>query len=155
MKTTVKIKVRGFHIDHSNHVNNARYLEFLEEGRWDYSEKNNLIVNFQSKGISHVTVNTNINYRKSAFTGQVLKIETGVVRKGKKSVTMKQKVFLGDSETIIADAEVTNVFLDAITQKIMPVNEELESFWSDLKEINSQEIEAPLKIPGSGNIKGP
>ncbi len=155
MKTTIKIKVRGFHIDHSNHVNNARYLEFLEEGRWDYSEKNNLITNFHSKGIGHVTVNANIDYRKSAFAGQVLKIETGVVRKSENSVTMKQIVFLGDSETIIADADVTNVFLDANTQKIMPVNEELESFWSDLKEIDCQETEAPSKIPGSGNIKGP
>jgi thioesterase-3 len=30
-----KIKVRGFHLDVYQHVNNARYLEFLEEARWD------------------------------------------------------------------------------------------------------------------------
>ena len=29
-----KIKVRGYHIDLYGHVNNARYLEFLEEARW-------------------------------------------------------------------------------------------------------------------------
>ena len=29
-----KIKVRGFHLDVYQHVNNARYLEFLEEARW-------------------------------------------------------------------------------------------------------------------------
>ena len=28
-----KIKVRGFHLDVYQHVNNARYLEFLEEAR--------------------------------------------------------------------------------------------------------------------------
>ncbi len=30
-----QIKVRGYHLDVYQHVNNARYLEFLEEARWD------------------------------------------------------------------------------------------------------------------------
>ena len=29
-----QIKVRGYHLDGYQHVNNARYLEFLEEARW-------------------------------------------------------------------------------------------------------------------------
>ncbi len=32
------IKVRGYHLDIYQHVNNARYLEFLEEARWSYLE---------------------------------------------------------------------------------------------------------------------
>ena len=32
------IKVRGYHLDLYGHVNNARYLEFLEEARWAYFE---------------------------------------------------------------------------------------------------------------------
>lgn len=31
MQTRTPIKVRGYHIDLYSHVNNARYLEFLEE----------------------------------------------------------------------------------------------------------------------------
>ena len=34
-----QIKVRGYHLDVYQHVNNARYLEFLEEARWDGLEK--------------------------------------------------------------------------------------------------------------------
>lgn len=30
-----QIKVRGYHLDVYQHVNNARYPEFLEEARWD------------------------------------------------------------------------------------------------------------------------
>jgi thioesterase III len=138
MKTIVEIKVRGYHIDHFNHVNNARYLEFLEEGRWAYSEKNNLIHLFHKKGISHVTVNININYRKSAFVGQVLRIETAVVRKGRKSVTMQQKILLNDTDTLIADAEVTNVFLNVNTGKVIPVNKELINLWPVLAEAKNQ-----------------
>jgi thioesterase-3 len=31
--------VRGYHLDLFGHVNNARYLEFLEEARWDWFEQ--------------------------------------------------------------------------------------------------------------------
>ena len=132
MKTTVKIKIRGYHIDHFQHVNNARYLEFLEEGRWHYSEKNNLISIFHQKGISHVTVNININYKRSAVVGEILRIETSVIKKNRKSVTMLQQVFLNDTDTLIADAQVTSVFLNINSGKVMPINEELIRLWPDI-----------------------
>jgi thioesterase-3 len=33
MPHVTTIKIRGYHLDLNGHVNNARYLEFLEEGR--------------------------------------------------------------------------------------------------------------------------
>ena len=136
MKTTVKIKIRGYHIDHFQHVNNARYLEFLEEGRWHYSEKNNLISIFHQKGISHVTVNININYKRSAVVGEVLRIETSVIRKNRKSVTMLQQVFLNNTDILIADAQVTNVFLHIKSGNVMRINEELNSLLPDIAKTN-------------------
>ena len=136
MKTTFKIKIRGYHIDHFQHVNNARYLEFLEEGRWHYSEKNNLISILHQKGISHVTVNININYKRSAVVGEVLRIETSVIRKNRKSVTMLQQVFLNDTDILIADAQVTNVFLHIKSGNVMRINEGLNSLLPDIAKTN-------------------
>ena len=34
--SATRIPVRGYHLDVYGHVNNARYLEFLEEARWAY-----------------------------------------------------------------------------------------------------------------------
>ena len=31
-----EVRVRGFHVDVYQHVNNARYLEFLEDARWHF-----------------------------------------------------------------------------------------------------------------------
>ena len=132
METISKIKIRGYHVDHFNHVNNARYLEFLEEGRWDYSEKNGLIDAFHERGITHVTVNININYRRSAVVGQILKIETRVIGKSDKSFTMGQKIFWQGSDKLIADAEVTNVLLDIYTTKTLPITATTVDFWPDL-----------------------
>ena len=136
MQTISEIKIRGYHLDHFNHVNNARYLEFLEEGRWHYSEENGLIDTFHERGITHVTVNININYRRSAVVGQVLSIETRVVGKGRKSFTMAQKMFLSGSDTLIADAEVTNVLLDMHTGKTLPINAATVDFWPDLAAVD-------------------
>ena len=58
-----EIKVRGFHIDIFSHVNNARYLEFMEEARWVIIDKYIGIKRMQAKGIIFVVVNININYR--------------------------------------------------------------------------------------------
>jgi thioesterase-3 len=132
VETISEIKIRGYHVDHFNHVNNARYLEFLEEGRWDYSEQNGLIDAFHERGITHVTVKVNINYRRSAVVGQILKIETRVVGISNKSFTMGQKIFLHGSEKLIADAKVTNVLLDIYTAKTLPINATTIDFWPDL-----------------------
>lgn len=136
MKTVSEIKVRGYHLDHFDHVNNARYLEFLEEGRWHYFEENGLIDTFHERRITHVTVNVNINYRRSAVVGQVLGIETGVAGKGHKSFTMEQKICLRGSDTLIADAEVTHVLLDMQTGKPLPINAATVDFWPDLSELS-------------------
>lgn len=34
--SSVALRVRGYHLDGYGHVNNARYLEFMEEGRWAF-----------------------------------------------------------------------------------------------------------------------
>lgn len=134
MKTTINIKVRGYHIDHFNHVNNARYLEFLEEARWHYCEENNLIDGFHNKGIFHVMVNINISYKRSAVVGDTLRIDTSVENNDRKSVTMRQQVFLGDSDRLIVDAQVTNVFLDLKSQKVVSINDDLIHIWPGIVE---------------------
>jgi thioesterase-3 len=141
MKTSVEIKIRGYHVDQFNHVNNARYLEFLEEGRWDYSEKNNLIDIFHQRNIGHVAVSANINYRKSAFTGQVIRVETDVAGKTRRSLTMRQNIFLSQTDTLIVNAEVVNVYLNAATGEVIPIDEEFINLWPDLAGFNDKQTE--------------
>lgn len=130
MKTDIQIKVRNYHLDRFGHVNNARYLEFLEEGRWSYSEENRLLEVFEAQKITHAAVNINIDYKKSARDGDLLCIETRVGRKGGKSITFFQKITLHDTGQTVSEAAVTNVYLDR-QGKIIRVRE-LANFWEDL-----------------------
>ena len=122
MQPNIEIKVRGYHIDHFSHVNHTRYLEFMEEGRWLYFEEKNLFHSFHEKGIIHAVVNININYKKSAKVGDVLIIVTDLLKTGRSSFTMFQKIFLKDTDILVVDAVVTNVFIDMNTGKVVPVD---------------------------------
>ena len=47
-----QIKVRGFHIDVYQHVNNGRYMEFLEEARWEFMDHTGFAEKIAALGLS-------------------------------------------------------------------------------------------------------
>ena len=64
-KSKTEIKIRGYHLDAYQHVNNARYLELLEEARWCHYEDYPPTY-LQEKGWGFIIVNININFKNSA-----------------------------------------------------------------------------------------
>ena len=137
-KSELLIKVRNYHSDNHNHVNNARYLEFFEEGSWDFLEKyphvGDMFASLIKKGIIHVVVNINCNYRSSAVAGDVLRLETALARSSDKSYTWSKKVFQNDTDKIVMDAEITCVFINSSSGKVVPISEEMRVAWPDLEE---------------------
>ncbi len=132
MQTRITIKVRGYHADAFGHVNHARYLEFLEEARWSYCEENGIIERlFSAKQLFHATVSITVNYRRSAVPGDSLLIVTSVSQRGERSYTMSQRIFLGETDTLVTDAEVTSVLLDR-AGVIVPVDDDVMRIWPDL-----------------------
>jgi thioesterase-3 len=109
---TLDIKIRGYHIDVFGHVNNARYLEFLEEARWAAFEETVDLQVLAQKGYAFTVVNININYRKAAVMNDLLRIETGIKQLGNRSGVIHQTVKLKGSDTVVADADVTFVLFD-------------------------------------------
>jgi thioesterase-3 len=109
MPHVTPIKIRGYHLDLYGHVNNARYLEFLEEGRWSWVEARGDLAGFMARGWGFSVVNININYRRPATLGEVLEIRTALKSLGRRSGVVRQEVTLQDAGTPVADADVTFV----------------------------------------------
>lgn len=109
----IEIKVRGYHLDLYGHVNNARYLEFLEEARWALTEEQGHLDYFARTGLAFAVVNININYRRAALMGETLSIESAMRKIGRRSAVVHQVIKLAGTETRIADADVTFVIFDA------------------------------------------
>jgi thioesterase III len=116
MVHTIDIKVRGYHLDLYGHVNNARYLEFLEEGRWAAVEKTLDLQALAREGYAFTVVNININYRRPAVLNEELCVETELTRCKEHSAVIHQVVKLKGTDTVVADANVTFVMYDTEKQ---------------------------------------
>ncbi len=122
-----EIKVRGYHLDLYGHVNNARYLELLEEARWRLLDDGPAFDRWSNRGLAFNVVNININYRRPATLGQVLLIRTSVEKIGGKSATLSQVVSVKEDDSVVADALVTFVMVDMKTGRPVPIEGEIES----------------------------
>ena len=131
MKTTTEITVRNYHLDQYGHVNHARYLEFLEEGRWHYLEKNNLLKLFLNSGPPHVVAKIILQYRKTTRFGDILRVETEIDRRSAKSFDVCQNIFIKASGSLALEARVTNVFVDQ-KGRALEIGSDILDIWPDL-----------------------
>jgi thioesterase-3 len=122
------IKVRGYHLDVYQHVNNARYLEFLEEARWAWLEKREAFHWLMENQLAFVVVNININYRRPARLGDELAITSRLLQLNSKSGVIAQEITLASQpETLVVDATLTFVCIDLETQKALPLEGDLRA----------------------------
>ncbi|CEH29954.1 thioesterase [Aneurinibacillus migulanus] len=132
MEASLEIIVRSTEIDVNGHVNNAKYLEYLEWGREEWYEQANLPYDtFLELGIQTVTVNITINYRKECVQNDQLIITTKPERLGRTSYTLKQEIYNQRNE-LVADALVTSVTMDSSTRTSRPVPAELARLFAHL-----------------------
>ena len=131
METSIQIEVRPTEIDVMGHVNNAKYLEYMEWGREDWYNKAELPFDtFTEMGIGTVTVNIEINYRKEARLGDKLTIYTRPIRKGRSSFVLEHRTLTEEGE-LVSDARVTGVTIDLKERKSVPLPEKLARQFPD------------------------
>ena len=135
MKSEIEIKVRGYHLDIFAHVNNARYVEFLEEGRWAALEDSHIAKKIIESGYAFTVVNINISYLKPAVVNDILVLRTALKKVGNKSITLTQEIFKkskgSEPEIQVVDAEVTFVLVDMKTNRAVPVSDEIRELMNE------------------------
>ena len=122
---TKTIRVRGYHLDAYGHVNNARYLEFLEEARWSLVEDGKGLDWWHDRGLAFVVASITINYRRPAALGVDLEIRSEVTRIGGRSAIIHQDVVDAASGKMLADADVSFVMMSRETGKPVALTDEL------------------------------
>jgi YbgC/YbaW family acyl-CoA thioester hydrolase len=125
METTLEIVVRPTEIDVNGHVNNAKFVEYLEWGREEWYEAVGLpYERLLALGAITVTVNLNLNYRREVRQGERLTIATRPGRLGRTSFALAQEIRRPGGE-VVADAVVTLVTIDPETRTSRPVPDEM------------------------------
>jgi acyl-CoA thioester hydrolase/thioesterase-3 len=117
--------VRSTEIDSNGHVNNAKYVEYLEWGREDWYERNGLPNDrLFALGAVTVTVNIDLNFRRECRQGEALVVTTRPQRLGRSSFAFRQEIH-NHERALVADAVVTLVTIDPATRKSRSVPEKL------------------------------
>ncbi len=122
METTIEIPVRSTEVDSLGHVNNAKYLEYMEWGREDWIKQAGYSFDdLLERGIGTVTVNINIDYLGECYKGDILVVKTRPVKVGNTSFVIQQEISKKGSGKKVSDAHVTIVLIDLETRKSMSI----------------------------------
>ncbi len=132
MEVSIQIEVRSTEIDVMGHVNNAKYLEYMEWGREEWYNQIDLPFHvFEEMGVGTVTVNININYRKEARLAEKLTITTRPLRCGRSSFVLKQEIHNERGE-LVADAEIISCTISLKERKSVPLPKELAAYFQNV-----------------------
>lgn len=102
------------------HVNNVKYLEFLESARQPWYEY------FNSLGFVSFMAHLRVDYKKEAFLGDQLHIHTDVHQVGNTSFVLKQMIKNQYGEAVL-EAEATFVSICQQTGQKIRVPDELRN----------------------------
>ena len=133
MDFSTDIKIRGYHIDVFGHMNNARYLELMEESRWQYIDATNFQGYLTENNWGFAVVNINISYKRPAHNGDIITFEVKMKRMGNSSMTVDQIMTNKKTGVVIAEAEVTFVVLDLATHRPARITEEVKNAFTTPK----------------------
>lgn len=122
-----ELRVHGFHCDLYGHVNNARYLEFLEAARWEMLDATLDLDEWHERGRRFVIVRIDISYRAAATLGDWLRVESwgGEIRRT--SAQVHQRILRAADGAVVAEADITYVILDASKGRPLRLAGELAS----------------------------
>ncbi|MEO0397118.1 MAG: thioesterase family protein [Cyanobacteria bacterium P01_A01_bin.137] len=120
-KSFTEITVRGYILDLYGQVSNAKFMELLEEARWNHFHGLFESGMFLELGLALLLVKANVNYKMPARLGDVMDIETYLARMGEKSFTLKQTIYMRNTSEAVLEAEMTYVVKDLEKERAIPL----------------------------------
>ena len=118
----MNVRVRNYHLDGYGHVNNARYLEFLEEARWVFFEEHGLLSEID--GLMLVVVRIDIRYRRAAVDGDILRFEGRLKELTSRHIILTQNIVLPSGKNAV-EAESTLMVVSAESGRSISIPEPL------------------------------
>ena len=106
-----RFSVRGYELDSYNHVNNAVYLNYFEQARWEIMRETGLLDMLLADQIFLVVTEINIRYSKEACLFDKILIRTIVELSGP-YVIFKQRMTNEDTGVKLSHAVVKTIPLN-------------------------------------------
>ena len=111
MTYETRIIVRGYELDSFGHVNNAVYLNYCEQARWEILRQKNLTDFFSTHTQILVVAEVTIRYVKEAKSFDELVVRTGMERRPPYLI-FTHIIKHAASDEVIARARIKTVLVD-------------------------------------------
>lgn len=128
------LAVRFHDIDALGHVNNARYLNYLEEGRLAYARD---VWGWDGRmdSFSLIVASVSVEFKRPIHLGDALTLYTRVARLGNKSFDVRYAFAVtpngADEAQLAATASVTLVMYDYTQQQTVPIADTMRAAITD------------------------
>lgn len=120
----IPILVRYGDLDPQWHVNNSRFVTFIEQARFEYLIQAGLWDGKDYFNLGVIVADQHIAYLGQIFMGQHIHVGVGVTRIGTKSLTFEYVIADVESGQILAKAETIMVAYDYHQHTSVPVSAE-------------------------------
>ncbi len=106
-----ELTVRGNELDSFGHVNNAVYLNYLEQARWDILRQKKLLEDWKEQGFLLAVIDLRIRYIRELKIFDEIVVETHL-KKDEPYLVFYQKIKHKQTGQTMAKSEVKTLLLD-------------------------------------------
>ena len=115
-----RIEIRWRDLDGFGHVNNAVFLTYLEEARDEFLQRQ---LHDPPEQGEYMLVRVAIDYRSQiTMADDVVEAEVGLMRVGRSSVTLRERLYAGQERRLAAEVEAVVVRYDWATGRSRPID---------------------------------
>ena len=129
------IKVRGYELDSYNHVNNATYLNYFEQARWEIVNNTGLLNFLKERELLIVVTEIRIRYKGMAKVFDELVVKTEIGRQDP-YIVFKQNIVNNTINRKITVAEVKTIIIDKNNMPVDIPDEMAELYFKSVNENN-------------------
>ena len=122
-----KIESRWGDMDGLRHINNAKYLTFLESARLEYLSTLGIDINRWNSKESVILASMKIDYHKQSSYPNIYEIGCKISRIGNKSFDIFNAIFESSSNNLIVTGTFTIVCFDYHLQKTISVPDSIKN----------------------------
>lgn len=114
-----ELLIKEYHLDTFGHVNNATYLQILEEARWEFLNHQGFdLKTIHALKVGPIVLECHIQFLKELTLRQLIVIESQVLSYEKKIGIMRQDI-LDEQGILCCHAQLTFGLLDWNTRKLI------------------------------------
>ena len=130
--TRHRVTVRFGDCDLLGHVNNAKYLTYIESARIDLWRaqlgflRSHVIDEHGKRGHGFILARAEVDFRAQSRYGDTLEVRLGVGAFGRSSLTYDYDVVRVGDETLVATAKTVQVWFDYDENRSLPIGEDLK-----------------------------